>query len=112
MSEKIQEFFEKHKICSEFLFVEWEEFIELLYSEGGRVDSILWFEHIEISQHNNSLGSGGYKDKNNPNYMYAETHIFKNEMENLSLHEINNYIESIIASYPNNKLIPSFFIVI
>jgi hypothetical protein len=112
LTPRLKAYIEDNKLCSEYLFADWEEFLELLYEEGGYAESVLWFEHIKISDQKQSLGSGGYKDKSNPDYMYAETHIFKNEMENLSLHEINNYIESIIASYPNNKLIPSFFIVI
>lgn len=111
MSEKLQEFIAKHKLCSEFLFDDWEKFIELLYSEGGRVESILWFEHIKISQQKNSLGSGGYIDKNNPDYMYAETQIFKNEMEKFTLPHIKEYIKSTLSSYPNNSLVPSFFII-
>ena len=51
-----------------------------------------------------------YKDTTNPEYMYAETYIHEIGLENKSLLEIEEYIESVIASYPHNHLIPSFFI--
>ena len=111
MMKVLHEYIEKHKLCSELLFDDWKEFLEVLYSEGGRVESILWFEHVKISHQKASLGSGGYKDEKNPEYMYAETQIFKNHMESLSLSQIIQYINLILNSYPNNRLIPSFFII-
>ena len=52
----------------------------------------------------------GYKDATYHEYMYAETYIHVMGLENKSLLEIEEYIESVIASYPHNHLIPSFFI--
>ncbi len=86
-------------------------FVELLFAQGGCVESILWFEYVRVSEQKNSLGGGGYIDKTNPLYMYAETYIYKDKMENMPLSDIKEYIQSIIASYPNNKLFPAFDIV-
>ena len=48
-------------------------------------------------------------DKNiNVEYMYAETYICNNDLNNKTLGEVNEYIRSVISAYPNHKLIPSF----
>jgi hypothetical protein len=106
----LKTYIEDNKLCLDYLFADWEEFLEILYTEGGCVESILWFEYIKINKHKQSIGSGGYKDKSNPEYMYAETQIFDEDFENKSLYEIKEYIKSIIENYPNNKLMPSFYI--
>ena len=106
----LNKYIEKNKLCSELLFSDWKEFLDLLYLQGGYVESILWFEYVKISEQSKSIGSGGYIDKINPDYMYAETHIFEQGFDDKSLSEIDEYIHSILLEYPNNKLIPSFFI--
>ena len=103
-------YIEKHKLCADYIFANWKEFLELLYSQGSYVEEILWFEYVRIDEQVNSLGGGGYKDTTNPEYMYAETYIHEIGLENKSLLEIEEYIESVIASYPHNNLMPSFFI--
>ena len=110
LSKDILDYIEKHKLCADYLFVNWKEFLELLYAQGSYVEGILWFEHVRIDEQVNSLGGGGYKDASNPEYMYAETHIYKTGLENKSQLEIEEYIEFVIASYPHNNLMPSFFI--
>ncbi len=110
LTKSVLEYIEKNKLCADYIFTNWKEFLELLYSQGSYVEAILWFEHVRIDEQVNSLGIGGYKDTTNPEYMYAETYIYKNGMENKSLSEVEEYIESVIASYPHNSLIPSFFI--
>ena len=110
LSKDILEYIEKHKLCADYIFVNWKEFLELLYSHGSYVEEILWFEYVRIDEQVNSLGGGGYKDATNPEYMYAETYIHEIGLENKSLLEIEEYIESVIASYPHNHLIPSFLI--
>ncbi len=110
MTPMLKAYIEDNKLCLDYLFADWEEFLEILFTEGGCVESILWFEYIEINEHKQSLGSGGYKDKSNPEYMYAETQIFDEDFEDKSLYEIKGYIKSVIDSYPNNKLMPSFYI--
>lgn len=107
----LKQYIEENKLCSENMFYDWEVFLDLVFAQGCRIESILWFEHVLVSEQKNSLGGGGYLDKTNPDYMYAETHIYKGNMENMLLVEIKEYIQSIIASYPNNKLLPSFDIV-
>lgn len=92
------------------MFCNWDDFLELLYSQGGYVEAILWFEHVLVSEQKNSLGGGGYIDKTNSDYMYAETSIYKDKMGNMLLSDIQEYIQSIIMIYPNNKLLPSFYI--
>lgn len=111
ITEKVKQYIEAHKLCSENLFYDWEQFLELLFAQGGKVAAILWFEHILITEQVNSLGGGGYRDQENPDYMFAETYIFDSNMENKSLSDIKEYIQSILASYPNHKLLPSFFII-
>ena len=110
LTNDVLEYIGKHKVCSDYIFANWEEFLELLYSQGSYVEGILWFEYVRIDAQASSLGGGGYKDVANPEYMYAETYICENGMESKSLSEVKTYIESMIASYPQNKLIPSFFI--
>ena len=93
-----------------YLFRNWKEFIDILFANHGKVKFILWFEHIEICKQADSMGVGGYRDPDNPEYMFAETMLFDDELENKSLEEIKEHILSVIQQYPNNKLIPSFYI--
>ena len=111
ITEEVKQYIEEHKLCSENLFNDCESFLELLFAQGGCVDAVLWFEHVLISEQKNSLGAGGYIDKANPEYMYAETNIYESEMKNKSIADVKEYIKSIIKKYPNNKLVPSFYIV-
>ena len=110
LSKDVLEYIEKNKLCADYIFSDWKEFLELLYSQGSCVESILWFEYVRIDEQRNSLGGGGYQDATNPEFMYAETYIHDDSMENKTLSEITEYIETVIASYPHNRLIPSFFI--
>ncbi len=108
ITNKVSKYIEEHKLCSDNLFDDWSEFLDLLYEEGGCVESILWFEHVLITEQEKSLGGGGYIDKNDVEYMYAETYICNNDLKNRTLDEVNEYIRSVISAYPNHKLIPSF----
>ena len=108
ITNKVLKYIEEHKLCSDYLFDDWSEFLELLYEQGGAVKSVLWFEHVLITEQEKSLGGGGYMDKNNMEYMYAETYICNNDLNNKTLGEVNEYIRSVISAYPNHKLIPSF----
>ena len=110
VTERLEQYIEKHKLCSELLFDNWNEFLELLFSEGGCVKSILWFEYVLISEQKDSLGGGGYKDINNPKYMYAETCIYQEDLNDKSLSDLTEYIQSIQAANHKHKLIPSFFL--
>ena len=108
ITNKVSEYIEENKLCSDNLFDDWSEFLDLLYEEGGCVESILWFEHVLITEQEKSLGGGGYIDKNDVEYMYAETYICNNDLKKRTLDEVNEYIRSVISAYPNHKLIPSF----
>ncbi|MBQ5867023.1 MAG: hypothetical protein IIW56_10155 [Oscillospiraceae bacterium] len=111
ITEKVKQYIETNRLCRENLFYDWEQFLELLFAEGGKVESVLWFEHVLISEQVNSLGGGGYSDREDPDYMFAETYIFDSKMEDKSLQDIKEYVQAVLASHPNNKLLPSFFII-
>lgn len=111
MNKIIKEYINQHNILnSEYLFSDWNEFLNVLYKNNGKIEAVLWYEHILIDRQKGSLGSGGYRDKNDPDYMYAETQIYNDGLKNKSAEEIVTYIQSVINEYPNNSLIPSFFI--
>ena len=109
--EKVKQYIEENKLCSENIVNDWEAFLELVFAQGCRVESILWFEYVLVSEQKNSLGGGGYIDETNSEYMYSETYIYKDKMENMLLSDVKEYIQSILLSYPNNNLLPSFDIV-
>jgi hypothetical protein len=109
LTKNLQEYIEKHRLCSDYIFADWEEFLELLYSQGSCVTGILWFEHVRIDEQADSLGGGGFKDAVNPAYMYAETDIQRRDMETLTLLQVKQYIHATIAEYPGHKLLPAFF---
>ena len=111
ITNKVLQYIEEHRLCREFLFDDWPGFLELLYEQGGCVESVLWFEHVLITEQKNSLGGGGYVDKTDAKYMYAETYLCNNNLKNKTLDEVKEYIESVISAYPEHKLIPSFDIV-
>ena len=110
LTQKVKTYISNHQLCPECLFDDWVEFLELLYEEGGCVESILWFEHVRIIDQKDSLGGGGYRDKTNPEYMYAETFLSEDNMASKPLSEVKKQIESTLLSHPNNKLIPAFYI--
>ncbi len=110
LTEKVKAYIRNHQLCPEYLFDDWAKFLELLYAEDGCVESILWFEYVRIVDRKDSLGGGGYRDKTNPEYMYAETCLYEDNMEGKSLSELKKQIESTLISYPSNKLIPAFYI--
>ena len=92
MAEALQEYIEKHSFCSEYLFKDWEAFLDVLNAEGGRVSSILWWDHCKKSQQNRSVGSGGYADPDDSEYMYAETKLWKDGLDSWTLDAIKEYI--------------------
>lgn len=114
---KVQKYIDEHAIGSEYLFMDWEPFLDLLYAEGGRVSAILWWDYCEESQQPESVGSGGYRDPENDAYVYAETQFYQDELETKTLDEIKRYIgqqrESGFRygdSYRSHELIPSFYL--
>ena len=73
MDQRLQEYIEEHSFCPEYLFKDWESFLDVLFAEGGRVSSILWWDRCKKSQHRYSVGSGGYIDPVSVGFVYAET---------------------------------------
>lgn len=117
MTQKLQEYIEKHAFCSEYLFKDWEAFLDVLYAEGGRVSSILWWDSCEKSQQHRSSGSGGYIDPSNPEYMYAKTKLWKDGLGSWTLDAVKEYISTERATglqygseYVSHDLIPSFYL--
>lgn len=100
-----------NRLCSELIFPDWREFLELAYAHGDRVDAVLWWDHVHVDGQKSSLGSGGYKDPNRPGWMYAETQIYQESLGEKGLAELISYLASTIASYPNHELVPSFYLV-
>jgi len=109
MDSKIKKYIEENKVCSDLIFRNWSEFVELLFECGGFVNEILWFEYVLIDKQKDSLGGGGYGDKENPEYMWAETMIYDKALGQKTLVEIKDHITSTIKSYAPHILVPCFF---
>lgn len=60
ISPKVQSYIDDHTFCFEYLFKNWDAFLDLLYEEGGHVSSILWWDHCRKNMQHESGGSGGY----------------------------------------------------
>ena len=116
-NERIQNYIENYSFCSELLFRDWESFLDLLYAEGGRISSILWWDHCTEKQLKESVGSGGYKDPDNDEFIYAETQLYKEGLETYTLEEIKEYINQERETgfqygnkYRSHDLVPSFYL--
>ena len=117
ISSSVQQYIDEHAFCSEYLFKDWEMFLDILYGEGGRVSSILWWDHCKKSQIRESVGSGGYRDPENDEYIYAETRLYKEGLETYTLDKIREYIEQerktgfrYGSKYRSHDLVPSFYL--
>ncbi len=115
LSQRTQNYIDNHAFCSEYLFKDWESFLDLLYAEGGRVSSILWWDYCMKSQQHESVGSGGFKDPENDEFIYAETQLYKEGLESNTLDEIKEYINQERKTgakygnkYKSHDLVPSF----
>ena len=118
ISQRVLNYIEGHAFCSEYLFRAWKSFLDLLYSEGGRVSAILWWDYCNKSQHRESVGSGGYSDPDNDECLYAETQLYKDELGTKTLDEIKAYIDQERETglrygeqYRSHDLVPSFYLV-
>jgi hypothetical protein len=114
----VKRFIEENTFCHELLFEDWEAFLNVLYAEGGRVESILWWDHCKLSEQGSSVGMGGYKDPHDPDYMYAETQLFQDGFASVSLEEIKERINrqreeglQYDGGYKSHDLMPSFYLV-
>ena len=118
LSPKVKEFIAEHDITNgECLFKDWETFLDLLYSEGGRISIIGWWDHCTHEEHKNSVGMGGYKDPEDPDYVYSEIQSENDDLETKTLKEIKEYIEETQkagikynAEHYSHELVPSFFL--
>ena len=117
ISKKVKEYISEHSFCSEYLFKDWESFLDFLYAEDGRVSSILWWDHCMKSQQSNSVGSGGFVDPENDRFVYAETQLYKDGLEMNTLEEIKEYINQTRKTglqygnkYRSHDLVPSFYL--
>ena len=114
---KTEEYISGHSFCTEYLFKDWDSFLDVLYSEGGHVSAILWWDHCRKDMQHLSAGSGGYSDPDDPAYMYAETQFYEEGFETKTLGEIRNNIDARRAAglilgdkYICFDLVPSFFL--
>lgn len=110
MRNVINEYVEQNKLCNEYIFEDYNEFLEILFSNNGVVSMIVWFDYCKIEKQSESLGAGGYIDKRDNAYMWAETQIYESGFENKSLLEIREYIEEIIGKYQAYRLYPAFYL--
>ena len=115
VGEKVKKYIEEHSFCSEYLFKDWEAFLDLLYAEGGAVSAIYWWDHCEKSELKESVGSGGYADPDDSGYIYAEIQLCKDGLETKTLDEIKEYIARereagfrYGGEYSSHDLVPSF----
>ena len=115
ISERVQDYINEHAFCSEYLFKDWASFLDLLYAEGGRISSILWWDHCTRKQLKESVGSGGYTDPDNNEFVYAETQLYREGLETYTLDEIKAYIDReretglrYGSKYRSHDLVPSF----
>ena len=117
INKRIQKYIDDHVFCSEYLFKDWESFLDLLYAEGGRVSSILWWDHCTRKQLKESVGSGGYRDPDNDEFVYVETQLYKEGLDTYTLSEIKEYINQeretgfrYGSKYKSHDLVPSFYL--
>ena len=110
MNPEIEKFIAENSVCSDFIFRNWKEFLNILFENGGCVESILWFEYTPVEKQAESLGGGGFADRDNPEYMWAETMIYDKNLSGKTLSEIVSHIEKVISENRPHNLVPSFFI--
>ncbi len=118
INERIQNYINNHTFCSEYLFRDWDAFLNLLFAEGGRISSILWWDHCTKKQMSESVGMGGYKDPENDEFIYTETQLYKDGLEMYTFDEIREYIDQVRKTglqyegkYKSHELVPSFYLV-
>ncbi len=110
MNEKLNKYFDEHKVCNAYIFRNWEEFLQMLFENNGRVKMIVWYDYCKIVEQHKSLGSGGYRDLQDADYMWAETPLYETELNEKSLDEILDYISAIKKQYSKYDLYPEFYV--
>ncbi len=117
LSQTVRKYIDEHAFCSEYLFADWESFLDILYAEGGRVCALLWWDHCRKAEQHMSVGSGGYTDPADPDYMYAETQSWENGLSVMNLTELKEHIHKVreaglpyCGQFTGHELVPSFYL--
>ncbi len=105
----MEKYINDNRVCPDWIFRDWKDFLRVLFECGGSVEEILWFEYVSMEKQKESLGGGGYEDPANPGYMWAETMILDRDLGQKSLLEVSGYIESTARSHLPHKLVPCFW---
>ena len=108
MDNVLADYIEQNKVCSDMIFRDWNEFLDILFACGGHVRDILWFEYVLVEKQKESLGGGGYRDSENPAYMWAETMLHDECLSQKSLWEIKEHIKQTIECNKSHDLVPCF----
>ena len=112
MNQELRDYIDKHKTCSELIFRNWQNFLDVLFSCGGSVQEILWFEYVPVSMQAHSLGHGGYADRENPDYMWAETHLYDKNLNHMDIVALSEHIDNTIRGHLPHVLVPCFFSIV
>ena len=92
ISKAVQNYIDEHSFCPECLFGDWDSFLNLLYSEGGRVSSIRWWDHCCARMSHTTEPGGFYPDPLDPESGYSRTWLIEEGFENYPLEELKNHI--------------------
>ncbi len=106
----VEQYIQKHRIskANSLIFRDWNEFLQILYQNNGRVKMIIWYEYCRINEQ--QIGMGGYIDTENQGFMLAETQLFEANLQEKNLNEILEYISKIRKEYSNYNLFPEFYL--
>ena len=106
----IEEYIKTHSVAAEgvCIFREWNDFLDVVYNNGESVHMIVWYEYCRIKEQR--IGMGGYRDNEDPGYMWAETQIFETDLESKSCDEIKKYISETRNRYAQYDLYPEFYL--
>ena len=110
MDGNLAQYIQKHKISksSALIFRDWGQFLHTLYQNNSRVEMIIWYEYCKINEQ--QIGMGGYIDTENQGFMWAETQLFKTDLQEKSLDDLLAYISEIRNQYSGYNLYPEFYI--
>lgn len=110
MNTNVRQYIQKHKVttANALIFRDWEEFLNILYQNNGRISMIVWYEYCRINEQ--QLGMGGYIDEENKGYMWAETLIYEENLQEKTLNEILEYISEVRKEYSDYDLYPEFYL--
>lgn len=110
MDARLKDYMARNRVCSDRLFPDWEAFLSLLFECGERVEGIVWFEYVPVAEQKHSLGGGGWPDKANPGWMWAETPMREWNLAKKSYVELMSLIRRTTEEHTSHMLVPSFFL--